>query len=34
MLEHYIKDKGLIIDDDIEALKYWSTEDGLPKSRT
>ena len=33
MLKHYIKDKGLIIDDDIEALKFWSTEDGLPKSK-
>lgn len=33
MLKNYIKDRGLIVDDDIEAFKYWSTENGLPKSK-
>ena len=31
ILKNYIKDKGLIIDDDIEGLKFWSTENNLPK---
>lgn len=31
ILKNYIKDKGLIIDDDIEYLKFWSKEKDLPK---
>lgn len=33
MLKHFVKDKGLIVDDDIEAFKYWSLESGLPKAK-
>ena len=31
MLDNVIKNKGLIIDDDIEALRIWTEEGGLPK---
>tara|TARA_Y100001938_G_C8087378_1_gene432876 strand:+ start:986 stop:1729 length:744 start_codon:yes stop_codon:yes gene_type:complete len=30
ILENYVKDKGLVIDDDIEGLKIWDWEEGLP----
>jgi len=33
MLKHFIKDKGLIVDDDIEAFKYWTSENGKPKAK-
>lgn len=33
MLENYIKDKGLIIDDDIEGFKFWDLEEGYPKAK-
>ena len=33
MLTHYVKNKGLIIDDDIEGLKFWDKENGLPKAK-
>jgi len=33
MLKHFVKDKGIIIDDDIEALKIWSIENDLPKAK-
>ena len=32
ILKNFIKEKGLMVDDDIEHFKIWSTEDGLPKS--
>ena len=32
MLDNYIKNKGLIIDDDIEAIKVWRWFDGMPKA--
>tara|TARA_R110002020_G_scaffold24464_1_gene80592 strand:+ start:1055 stop:1798 length:744 start_codon:yes stop_codon:yes gene_type:complete len=34
ILDHFIKDVGLIIDDDIEGIKYWSKENGLPKTKS
>lgn len=33
MLDNYIKEKGLIIDDDIEGLKFWGLENKLPKAK-
>ncbi len=30
--DNYIKDKGLMIDDDIEGLKVWGWDDGLPQA--
>jgi len=33
MLETYIKDKGLIIDDDIEGFQFWDIKDGIPKAK-
>jgi len=30
MLDNYVKDKGIIIDDDIEYFKRWNIKDGLP----
>lgn len=32
ILKNYIKDKGLMVDDDIEHFKIWTKENGLPKS--
>ena len=32
IVDNYIKDKGLMIDDDIEALKIFKWQDGLPKA--
>ena len=30
MLDNFIKEKGLIIDDDIEAIKRWTIKNGVP----
>ena len=34
ILDHFIQDVGLIIGDDIEGIKYWSKDNGLPKAKS
>jgi hypothetical protein len=34
MLDNYIGDKGLIVDDDLEAIKRWNVKEGKPKQET
>jgi len=34
MLDNYIGDKGLIVDDDLEAVKRWNIKEGKPKQET